>query len=187
MEEITKAEIRNRYWTLRKNLTKNVLETYNLSINNLLKKKIPGNVHVFLPIEENFEVNIWPFIDSINHKNQLIGTSIYNGENNVKHVRLSQKTTFQKGHFNIPIPKDYQKANITQFEFILIPLMAYDSNGNRIGYWKGIYDRILKSCSNNCLKIGVSYFKPEISVPKQDHDICLDTCITPFGEYIFKQ
>ena len=28
-------------------------------------------MHVFLPIEENFEVNIWPFIDSINHKNHL--------------------------------------------------------------------------------------------------------------------
>ena len=186
MEELTKSAIRTNYWALRKELTDTVRKSYDLTINNLLKEMVNDNVHVFLPIEENIEVNIWAFIKSITNNNSFVGTSIYSKSNNQQtHVELSKVTSYSLGDYNIPIPNNAIETKISNFKFIIVPLLAFDGKGNRIGYGKGIYDSILANCSSNCIKIGVSYFKPEKTIPNEDHDVQLDHCITPFGVYDF--
>ena len=185
MEVITKQQIREKYWILRKELKQDDIEKFNLSINHFIQKKHIKNVHVFLPIKENIEVNIWPFIQSLVDKGTTIGTTIWSGNNIMKHVIIDKSTTFKKGKFNIPIPSSYETANLGEFDVILVPLMAFDQFGNRVGYGKGIYDRILNDCSSNCVKIGVSFFKAESSLPTDNHDVALDSCITPYGEISF--
>jgi len=49
-----------------------------------------------------------------------------------------------------------------------------------VGYGKGYYDRFLKRCRTDCLKVGLSYFGPVETIPEaHDADIPLDCCITP--------
>ena len=43
---------------------------------------------------------------------------------------------------------------------MIIPLLAFDNKGARVGYGKGLYDRFLAQCNPNCIKIGVSLFEP---------------------------
>ena len=185
MEAITKQQLREKYWNLRKELKQDKIEKFNRSINRFIQKKQIKNVHVFLPIKENIEVNIWPFIQSLVDKGTTIGTTIWFGNNNMKHVIIDKSTTFKKGKFNIPVPTSYETADLGVFEVILVPLLAFDQFGNRVGYGKGIYDRILNDCSSNCTKIGVSFFKAESSLPTNNHDVALDSCITPYGEIDF--
>ncbi|MDQ3180555.1 MAG: 5-formyltetrahydrofolate cyclo-ligase, partial [Acidobacteriota bacterium] len=67
-----------------------------------------------------------------------------------------------------------------KIDIVLVPLLCFDRKGFRVGYGKGFYDRFLKNCRTDCLKIGLSYFAPikEIS-DVQDFDVRLDFSITP--------
>jgi 5-formyltetrahydrofolate cyclo-ligase len=68
----------------------------------------------------------------------------------------------------------------------LVPLLAYDLKGNRVGYGKGYYDRFLAECRPDALKIGFSYFEPEEQInDTEDFDIPLNYCVTPHRCYEF--
>lgn len=72
------------------------------------------------------------------------------------------------------------------FNLVLVPLLAYDEQGNRAGYGKGYYDRFLKECRSDCLKIGISYFEPVQQLEDaNEYDVPLDLCITPQKAYVF--
>jgi 5-formyltetrahydrofolate cyclo-ligase len=65
-------------------------------------------------------------------------------------------------------------------DVVIVPLLAFDTRGNRLGYGKGFYDRFLAECKADVLKIGVSYFEPEQAFEEVDeYDIPLDICVTP--------
>jgi 5-formyltetrahydrofolate cyclo-ligase len=63
---------------------------------------------------------------------------------------------------------------------VIVPLLAVDNNGHRVGYGKGFYDRFLAECRIRCLRIGISLFDPvEIIEDMDDLDIALTHCLTP--------
>ena len=68
---------------------------------------------------------------------------------------------------------------------ILVPLIAFDKNKNRIGYGKGYYDKILNKYSNlnkRILSIGVAYsFQKYNKIPINNKDFKLDYIITEKG------
>jgi 5-formyltetrahydrofolate cyclo-ligase len=73
-----------------------------------------------------------------------------------------------------------------ELDMIFVPLLAFDTRGYRVGYGKGFYDKYLAGCSNDCIKVGFSYFGPVSSI--DDHhefDVPLDLCITPQNIYVF--
>jgi 5-formyltetrahydrofolate cyclo-ligase len=71
-------------------------------------------------------------------------------------------------------------------DMILVPLLAFDKKGYRVGYGKGFYDKYLADCRKNCIKAGFSYFDPVDEIAdKGDFDVPLDLCITPQSVYVF--
>ena len=68
---------------------------------------------------------------------------------------------------------------------ILVPLIAFDMNKNRIGYGKGYYDKILNKYSNlnkRILSIGVAFsFQKYNKIPINNKDFKLDYIITEKG------
>lgn len=176
MEELSKQQYRLKYKALRKRLATNVLISNEERINSELIKRVKGNVHIYLPIIKNVEVNIWPFINHSFDNNITVGTSLYN-KNGVNHVSISKSTVYSNGEFDIPTPLNSEEISLLEFNYIIVPLLVYDNKGNRIGYGKGIYDSILSQCNNNCIKIGVSHFNAEQKIPFESHDIKLDYCI----------
>ena len=86
---------------------------------------------------------------------------------------------FSNTAFNVPAPTDYKKSDWKEIDIILIPLLLFDEKGNRIGYGKGIYDKILTFLNPNCIKIGISILEcSTILIDKESHDISLDYCQT---------
>jgi 5-formyltetrahydrofolate cyclo-ligase len=70
-------------------------------------------------------------------------------------------------------------------DMVLIPLLALDEQGYRIGYGRGYYDRFLKRCRKDVPRIGISFFPPLASVPHDEYDIPLTACVTPDHYYVF--
>ncbi|MFC1541906.1 5-formyltetrahydrofolate cyclo-ligase [Candidatus Latescibacterota bacterium] len=64
-----------------------------------------------------------------------------------------------------------------KYDIVLVPLLAFDRKGGRIGFGGGYYDELLNKC--NCVKVGLAYSFQEIeSAPVEPHDVALDIIIT---------
>lgn len=82
------------------------------------------------------------------------------------------------GAFNIEEPTGEDIADINDIELIVIPAVAYDRNGNRVGRGKGYYDRLL--ADTRAVKIGVGYDFQLIDedIDADDFDVKVDIIIT---------
>ena len=80
--------------------------------------------------------------------------------------------------YGIPEPI---KKNIVYPNILLVPLVAFDKNLNRIGYGGGFYDRYIKRISKikKIFTIGLAYsFQKVKKIPINKYDIKLDYIIT---------
>ena len=98
----------------------------------------------------------------------------------LEHYFINDRSQLIKGHFGIMEP-DPQKCSVVSppHEGIcIVPGLAFDITGIRMGYGKGYYDRFLEKFSG--LKIGLCYencFYTE-TLPHDEHDAVMDLIIT---------
>ena len=102
-------------------------------------------------------------------------------------MEMVQATEFAISEWGIPEPVGGMIMEPASFDVILVPLVAFDNNGHRVGYGKGFYDRYLALCKPDCLKIGISLFEAvELIEDVESHDIPLDLAICPSQVYDFR-
>ncbi len=130
---------------------------------------------------------------AISHRNEisldtLEGTFAYPRVISEKGImEMAQSTEFANSEWGIPEPVGGSILEPTELDIVLIPLLAFDVNGNRVGYGKGFYDRYLLNCRPDCLKIGISLFDPVERIEDvESHDIPLDMAICPSKLYDFR-
>ena len=100
------------------------------------------------------------------------------------HYALTPETLLLVNHFGIPEPVQTKnrKQKIGNFDIILVPLLAVDERGHRVGYGGGYYDRFLAQCRPDCQKIGLSLFPPVGRIDGvEPTDVPLDGWISPEG------
>lgn len=187
---MTKQEIRKKYKALRLQLSSYQIEAYSIAIaNQLLKLDIwdKSFYHIFIPIEEQKEVNSEFILSILSGKDKHIVVSKSNfKDSSMTHFLLTDSTKLKKNTYNIPEPIDGIPIQSQQIEVVFIPLLAFDKNGNRIGYGKGFYDRFLNECNTNTIKIGLSFFEVEdLEFGINEHDIALNYCVTPNKIYSY--
>lgn len=106
-------------------------------------------------------------------------------EGDMEHFELKRDTQLIENTWGIPEPLDANHCTDTP-DVVFIPLLAFDFEGNRVGYGKGYYDRYLYTLPSNVLKIGISLFAPVEYIDDSDEfDIQLDYCITTKLVYDF--
>ncbi len=102
-------------------------------------------------------------------------------------MEMAVSTMFANSAWGIPEPLGGTVVKPTDFDIVLIPLLAFDKYGHRVGYGKGFYDRYLLHCRPDCLKIGISLFDPvDLIEEVESHDIPLDIAICPSKLYDFR-
>lgn len=85
-----------------------------------------------------------------------------------------------------PVALTENMADTAKLELLLVPMLAFDIKGNRLGMGGGYYDRILKRVSSDCLVIGIAHeFQKLQYIPVQSWDMPLDEAITEKEHYIF--
>ncbi len=95
------------------------------------------------------------------------------------------ESRLELGSFHIEEPTGNNCVNPAEIEVIIVPAVAYDRNGNRLGRGKGFYDRLLSN--TNAVKIGVGYdFQLFESLPTESHDIPVDIIITESEQIVIR-
>jgi 5-formyltetrahydrofolate cyclo-ligase len=189
---MTKNQLRTYYKKLRTKLSEQEKEEKSLAIANMLvQTEIWDNTfyHLFLPITEQNEVNTEYILNLLMGKDKEIVLSKTDFQNHqMTHFLLTEDTKIKKNSYNIPEPVSGEQISVEKIDVVFIPLLAYDRNGNRVGYGKGFYDKFLSECRENVVKVGLSFFNPENEIEDvYEDDIPLDYCITPDTIYRFKK
>ena len=89
--------------------------------------------------------------------------------------------------FNIPAPTpDMAEYPPEKLDFILVPSVAYDREGYRLGHGGGYYDRFLPRTT--AVKCGIAREKMLIDLaPRSKHDVAVDCLVTENEIFRFAQ
>ena len=90
-------------------------------------------------------------------------------------------TSFRVGAFGVrePEEEDLNFISLDQIDLVVIPGLAFDRQGGRIGYGKGYYDRLLSRLSLDVARIALAFdFQVLDSVPQDENDIRVNVIIT---------
>lgn len=138
-------------------------------------------LHIFLPIEGKREVDTWPIIDRLRREHEHIRLSIpkVNGSE-LENFYFEGIHQLKKNKWGILEPEQGVPTPTEKIDMVIVPLLAFDKLGNRVGYGKGFYDQFLAECRIRCQRIGLSLFEPIESIEDVDeNDISLTHCLTP--------
>lgn len=103
-----------------------------------------------------------------------------------QHSRLSfvghlPQAPLQPNSFGIPEPVDGQRVGADQLDVLFVPLVAVDTQGNRVGMGGGFYDRTLAGGDRPYL-LGMAHAFQQVSaLPAQPWDVPLDALVTDVG------
>lgn len=187
-----KKDLRLHYKNLRQALSLDEIEDRSLAIaNNLLKMDIWDNIyfHLFLTMEEQREVHTEFILNILAGKDKEVIVSRSDFETHTMiHFLLTDNTRLMKNQFGIPEPVDGIEVPSNKIDVVFVPLLAFDINGQRVGYGKGFYDRFLSECKQDVVTIGLSFFEAEEeAIEANTTDVPMDFCVTPLKVYSFGQ
>jgi 5-formyltetrahydrofolate cyclo-ligase len=101
---------------------------------------------------------------------------------------LQQWEELAPGAFGILEPAEVWKHRSDRvvpperLDLVIVPGVAFDRRGGRLGYGAGYYDRLLAALSPRAVRVGVGYRCQLVeSVPMADHDVRMDWVVTETG------
>lgn len=141
----------------------------------LIDKRVK-TLHSYLPIKS--EPDVTPFLKSCLDRNLVVVTSKTLENRQLSHWIVSDLDELETGIFGTPFPKN-SSPYFGNYDLIIVPGLAFDLQGNRIGYGVGHYDVFLRK-HPEAHKVGVGYnFQILENVPADIHDVRLDQIIYP--------
>jgi 5-formyltetrahydrofolate cyclo-ligase len=192
---MTKEQIRKHYLQKRMALSEAEFQQLNSDLCRTFFEGVSLSsvrvLHTFLPIEKQKEVNTWLIIDQIRKQFPHIRISIprINNQNaTIESFFYEGKEQLEKNVWDILEPKQGIPTSVDNIDLVLVPLLAVDGEGNRVGYGRGFYDKFLKILPDTTLKIGLSLFPPVDSIEGLGpHDLPVDVIVTPEGCFHLKR
>ena len=143
-----------------------------LKINKLNFKSIGG----YYP--SNYEIDDLNILDLLEKKNFKVSLPIIKKDNQMNFYSWSRNDPLKINKFGIPEPVS---SKIFYPDILLVPLVAYDSSLNRLGYGGGYYDRYIEKIEKikKVIKIGLAFsFQKISSIPINQYDKKLDFIVT---------
>lgn len=154
-------------------ITKNFLSHW--SFNNKM-------IHSFLPIHRLKEVETTELLEILRQNNQICIPMSNFTNNKMEHKLLNKHTIFQENAYGILEPLNGKPVEPHEIDIVIVPLLAVDKKGNRLGYGKGFYDRFLANCKPGTIFIGLTMFDIMEDLGEMDeHDIPIHYVVTPKG------
>lgn len=174
--DMDKKELRLYIKTLKKQHSKESLQEQSRLILNKLENNMSfieaKTVMLYSSLPD--EVQTHDFLKKWRDEKKIILPTVVGDD--IIPVELSKETDFAIGDFNILEPQNEPYNG--DYDLIIVPGVAFDRNGNRIGRGKGYYDRFL-SKHLDVKRIGICFdFQFIDEVPTEDNDIRMDEVIS---------
>jgi len=175
---VNKLQIRKKVLLIKKKrFDKNLKINLNkfisfLKINNLNHKNVGG----YYP--SNYEIDDLNILEFLEKKNIKVSLPVIKKENQMNFCKWSRRDPLKINKYGIPEPVT---SKIIYPDILLVPLVAYDSNLNRLGYGAGFYDRYIEKIEKikKVTKIGLAFsFQKISSIPINQYDKKLDFIVT---------
>ena len=142
-------------------------------------------LHLFIPIERFNEVDTRPILERIWHEYPYVVTVVPRvdfEENELANLRFDPDTEVVQNSWNIAEPTHDDFVESELIDMVLVPGLAFDTRGHRVGYGKGYYDRFLARCREDCVKVGLSFFEPVDRIEDtHSGDVTINFVLTPDG------
>lgn len=178
----SKLQLRNKLLEERLHSSNEFVESASLEITNKVNRpELWDNahkVHIYLPMVGKNEVDTnlllgWLFENNI----EVWASYLSDNESEDGFCKITKDTKYRVGRYGIPLPSG-EVAKTIQPDVIIVPCVAADYRGNRLGYGSGWYDKFLLK-NPHAIKIGLVYeqFLFE-EIPHEPHDQKLDIVVS---------
>ncbi|MBK8567432.1 MAG: 5-formyltetrahydrofolate cyclo-ligase [Saprospiraceae bacterium] len=128
-------------------------------------------IHTFLPMGS--EVDIFPFIDSLLKSGLTVVAPKSLKGRKLEHLVLHSLSELEAGIYGTSYPASGE-VYTGSYDLFIVPGLAFDHQGNRIGYGAGYYDAFLGSQATG-YRLGIGYpFQLLEALPCEPHDVRLD-------------
>jgi 5-formyltetrahydrofolate cyclo-ligase len=145
----------------------------------LFEKKYQS-IHCYISFRS--EVETREFIEHALQERMRITVPIVeqiDGKKVLAHTEVSKVSGLADGHFGLQESVERTPASLLSLDAVIVPLVAFDRRGTRLGYGMGFYDTFLHELPRTIERIGFAFSLQEINhIPSLPHDEPLDTIIT---------
>ena len=176
-----KRSIRNKYFDKRKKNYYKINQNFFKPLEKLIKSNKAQNfISIYYP--SSFEINVLKILDIEYFKKFNFLLPVVEKNNKMNFYQWKKNDILFLNKFGIPEPVKSKKIVPN---FILLPMLAFDRNKNRLGYGKGFYDKYLNKylrSNKKILTVGVAFsFQKYHKIPVNNKDFKLDFIITEKG------
>ncbi|HEV7701416.1 MAG TPA: 5-formyltetrahydrofolate cyclo-ligase [Pyrinomonadaceae bacterium] len=184
---MTKAELRQVYLEKRRGISAAELDAISRAVSDRFFRDVDlaavKKLHTFIRAPSKHEIDtsriyyrLWKDRADI----ETYAPRIASKTGEMESVFFHAASDLTENRWGIREPDGEQIAQPSDFDVVLVPLLAFDTKGHRVGYGKGYYDRLLAACRSACLKVGLCAFEAEAQIDDiHAGDVRLDLCLTP--------
>lgn len=128
------------------------------------------------------EVNTLPQIEeAFRLGKRIVLPKVDNANKRLKLYEILNTDEIELGFWGIPEPEAIpeRERDINEVDLVIMPGVAFDMQGTRLGYGAGYYDKLLSGLKRNIPLIAIAYEEQTVdSLPSEDHDIRIDIIVT---------
>lgn len=183
---VKKAELRKIYLEKRLQLSETEYQTLNQQLLQQFKQlDFEGitAVHLFLPMLRTKEPDTQLLINYLQKAHPQIKRVFPKAnfqQKTLTHFLDDEALVIAENKFGISEPISGNQFYIDKNSIVIVPLLAFDVIGNRVGYGGGFYDRFLADCETGAQFIGLCFFNPVAWIEDANQlDVKLHVCVTP--------
>ena len=141
-------------------------------------------VHVFWPILKNKELDTRELVNTLVQQGKqcvlpriITYTNSKEGTHRMEHSPYEGETNLRANRWDVYEPVSTETVPIASFDIVIVPALAVDLLGIRLGYGKGYYDELLAevACPTIC-PVFNSFLKDKL--PSESHDVPVDIMVT---------
>lgn len=179
--ETTKTELRVKMRAALADVSPTVRMAASIELCDRLRMQMPSahTILFYAPLAD--ELDIWPLFEESIALGTTCALPFFDAEKKIYGARHITKpaTEIITGKFGVREPHiSCPEIPLEKFDLVLVPGMAFDQRGNRLGRGRSFYDRLLSEASG--IKCGICYdgqVLPEI--PVEAHDAKVNFIVTP--------
>ena len=178
-----KDQLRKKFYRIRKNQYFDITSKFFIPLIKLIKKKFKNKINLSIYYPMSYEVNTLKLLE-LNTKDKIrLFLPVIKANNSMYFHNWQKDDLLRINKLGILEPMILNSHKVP--DVMLIPMLAFDRDKNRLGYGGGFYDRYLNKFlkkNKNIITVGIAFsFQNYHKIPVSDEDVKLDYILTERG------